>query len=298
MTGTVQVCSLAGDLRFTVIALAILGVGVLLIQRQAVRPPVNLAASERSAFSPGGEDGILEKIFEIVPPRHRFLVDLGAGDGLNGSSSRNLFAEHGWRGVVMEPDADLGQALLDRYADDDAVVAVRGLVDPGSIEIILERQGVLRDLDLVIIGLEANDWYVWRAIHDFRPSVVLVQYNAAFVPPQTMVIDYHPFNYWDGSIYFGASIQSLANLGKRKGYELLYADSAGSNLFFVEAALFDRFGVRDNSPLTLFRGSEGLPLILPGLIDFFVDGEGHPMEAPELIAPEARIPRTFVLNEF
>jgi len=258
---------------------------------------VNLAAAERTTFSPGGEDGVLERILEIIPPRHSFLVDLGAGDGESGSSSRNLIVAGGWRGFLIETDLELGQALVDRYAGNENVVAEQGRIDPGDIEIVLGQRGVPRDPDLLIIGLEANDWYVWRAIHDFRPRVVQIQYNAAFVPPQKMVIEYHPFNYWDGSLYFGASIQSLANLGKRKGYELIYADAAGRNLFFVDAPLFDRFGIRDNSPLALYRGSKDLPLIVPGLVWHHADRRGHPLENPDLVVPEARIPRTFVLDD-
>ncbi len=202
MTNAAGVCSLASDLRLTLIAFISLAVGILLVQLNAP-PNANLAASERSVFSPGGEDGVLAHIFAIVPPRHSFLVDLGAGDGEDGSSSRNLLVDQGWRGFLMEADPELGEALAGRYADSEAVVTRQGLVDPGDIEIILEQQGVPRDLDLLIVGLETNDWYLWRAIHDFRPRVVQIQYNAAFVPPQKMVIEYHPFNYWDGSFYFG-----------------------------------------------------------------------------------------------
>ena len=287
---------MVSDLRLLLIALVILAVGILLLL-PATPPTVNLVAAESTAFSPGGEDGVLARILEIVPPRHSFLVDLGAGDGETGSSSRNLIVTHGWRGFLMETDREQGQALVDRYADNGAVVARQGLIDPGDIEIILGRHGVPRDPDLLIIGLEANDWYVWRAIHDFRPRVVQIQYNAAFVPPQKMVIEYHPLNYWDGSFYFGASIQSLATLGERKGYELIYADSAGRNLFFVDGPLFDHFGIRDNSPLALYRGSEKFRPILPGLVWDHVDPQGHPRDNPELVLSEGRIPRIYVFDD-
>jgi len=283
-------------LRFLLYALLAL-LGIVLLFPMGAQPAVELATSERSLFSPGGEDGVLEKIFEIVPPRHRFLVDLGAGDGETGSCSRNLILGRGWRGLVMEPDAALGQALLARYSGDETVTALQGLVDPGDVEIVLEGNRVPHDLDLLIIGLEANDWYVWRSIHDFEPSVVLIQYNAAFVPPQKMVIDYHPFNRWDGSLYFGASIQSLADLGERTGYKLIYADSAGRNLFFVQQDSFHRFGVADNSPLALYRGSKSLPLILPGLVWDHVDVDGRPRKNAEQVVPAVRIPRTYVFDD-
>jgi hypothetical protein len=263
------------------------------------RADVALERAERSVFSPAGEDGVLEAIFSIVHPRRRYLVDLGAGDGISGSSSRNLIVNHGWRGLLVETNADLATRLVSHYAHNAQVKTLRALIDPGDIEIRLEQNRVPKDLDLLIVGLKANDWYVWRAIEEFRPKVVQIQYNAAFVPPQTMVIEYHPFNYWDGSTYFGASIQSLRNLGKRKGYELLYANQSGTQLFFVESSRFGRFRLKDNSPLRLYRGCRTLPSIIPGTVWDAVDQEGRPLPPFEkdLVVKSVRIPRTYVFGE-
>ena len=68
-----------------------------------------------------------------------------------------------------------------------------------------------------------------------------------------MVIDFHPMNYWDGTVYLGASLQSLYELGKKKGYELVYHMTDGPNAFFVAEEYFDRFGIEDNSPSALFN---------------------------------------------
>lgn len=59
-------------------------------------------------------------------------------------------------------------------------------------------------------------------------------------------------NYWDGSDYYGASAQSLYELGKQKGYELIHQSSGGNNLFFVRKEYFHRFGIEDNSPEMLY----------------------------------------------
>ncbi len=60
-------------------------------------------------------------------------------------------------------------------------------------------------------------------------------------------------NYWDGTDYHGASIQSLYELGKKKGYELVYGNKAGNNLIFVDAQYYPLFGIKDNSPKRFYR---------------------------------------------
>jgi hypothetical protein len=281
------------------LVLAVLASGALLFWRLPPRPVADLAKHERSVFSAGGEDGVLERLFEIIEPRNRYLVDLGAGDGIAGSSSRNLILNHGWRGLLVEAEAGRARQLAATYEASEQATTLHALIDPGDLEILLGAHGVPQDPDLLIVGLKANDWYVWRGIRDFRPRVVQIQYNAAFTPPQTMVIEYHPLNFWDGAMYFGASIQSLYNLGKRKGYELVYANTSGTNLFFVDARLFDRFGIRDNSPLLLYRPSRALPQIPPTRIRDWIGPGGGPLppQSPQLFVENVRIPRAYVFDD-
>jgi hypothetical protein len=38
---------------------------------------------------------------------------------------------------------------------------------------------------------------------------------------------------WDGSNYFGASLEALVRLGREKGYRVVGCNYAGANAFFV-----------------------------------------------------------------
>jgi hypothetical protein len=82
---------------------------------------------------------------------------------------------------------------------------------------------------------------------------VVIEYNPGYPPPVKAVVAFHPFNYWDGSDYYGASIQAFCELGRKKGYELVHVESSGANLFFVDRRYFGRFGIRDNSPARMYR---------------------------------------------
>jgi hypothetical protein len=56
-----------------------------------------------------------------------------------------------------------------------------------------------------------------------------------------MVIKFNPMNFWYRSDYFGASIQSYHELGRKKGYDLVCCESSGINLFFVDHQYLERF---------------------------------------------------------
>lgn len=227
----------------------------------------DLAEHERKVFSQFGEDGVIERIFEIIPPTNKFAVEFGAVDGVKNSNTRNLIINHGWSALLIE-GANTAAALKKNYEAVERVKTLRAWVYPGNVEILFEENGVPEDLDFLVIDIDSNDYYVWRAIQSFRPKVVQLEANPAFPPPQRMVIQFHPMNYWDGSDYYGASAQSLYELSKKKGYELIYHSRDGNNIFFVDRQYYDRFGIEDNSPdkiytPTVFRKRKDRPRFLP-----------------------------------
>ena len=224
----------------------------LLVAVPASAGSIDLKSHERSVHSQFGEDGVLEKLFEIIEPGPKFVVEFGAGDGVVHSNARNLILKHGWGGLLIEGHPKKAAAMVSSYAEMPRVKALEAWVYPGNIELLFEENGVPHDLDLLVIDIDSNDWYVWRAIHDFSPKVVQVEANPAYAPPQQMVVDFHPLNYWDGSSYHGASAQTWYNLAKKKGYELVHHVSGGNNLLFVRKDYYDRFGIEDNSPVAIY----------------------------------------------
>jgi AcrR family transcriptional regulator len=224
----------------------------LLLAAPAVAEPLDLRSSERSVFSQFGEDGVIERLFEIIEPGPKYAVEFGASDGVKASNTRNLIVSHGWSALLIEGNAKRAARMIKTYEGMPKVTAIQAWVYPGNIEILFEDHGVPVDLDLLVIDIDSNDYYVWRAIHSFQPKIVQVEANPAFPPPQQMVVDFHPMNYWDGSDYHGASAQTWYNLAKKKGYELVHHSSRGNNLFFVRKEYYDRFGIEDNSPAKIY----------------------------------------------
>ena len=93
--------------------------------------------------------------------------------------------------------------------------------------------------DLLSIDIDGNDFWVWQRI-EARPRVVLIEYNASVPPNERLSIAYDPKFTCGGSDYFGASLLALKELGRRKGYTLVYCERAGVNAFFVANELLPR----------------------------------------------------------
>jgi hypothetical protein len=281
-------------------------IGVIVYLQFRTVPPVDLRAAEFNFFSQSGEDGVTHKLFELIKPTSRYVVDFGCSDGVVNSNSRRWITHDGWSGLLMDGSHDLILKAKEAFKDYPKAKIVETFVYPGNVETLFEQYGVPKDLDLLSIDIDSNDYYVWKVIHNYHPKVVIIEFNSAFPPPQKMVVQFHPMNYWDGdSDYFGASIQSLYELGKEKGYELVHCSSQGINLIFVDKQYFARLGIKDNSPATMYRwGLPGMPQIGRGphgaghrpwdLYEIEQNGQKVKPYASDLTWSQIRIPRKFV----
>ncbi|MGP1667115.1 MAG: hypothetical protein ACTS5I_14675, partial [Rhodanobacter sp.] len=117
----------------------------------------------------------------------------------------------------------------------------------------LTEAGVPEHFDLLSLDIDGNDYWVWHGMQAFRPRIVVVEYNPYYAPPERWVMRYNPDHQWDGSTYYGASLESLYQLGLSKGYALVCCDDMGNNAFFVARELFPLLGLAPGSPSHLFR---------------------------------------------
>ncbi|MBI2743541.1 MAG: hypothetical protein HYX48_06460 [Chlamydiales bacterium] len=183
---------------------------------------IDLSLYERSFFSQNGEDGVLAKLFQLIKPNSRFCVELGAYDGITGSNTY-LLRRQGWDCL-----------LIDRTFEIPEYKQRKEFITAENINDLMRKYGVPFDLDLISIDIDYNDFYIWNALDEhYRPAVVVIEYNGYHLPDQDKIVKYRPFFTGGGDNYFGASILALYNLGRSKGYSLVYAESAGVNLFFV-----------------------------------------------------------------
>ena len=226
--------------------------------------PAHLHRFERAVHSQNGEDGIVAEIFRRIGVGDRQVVEIGAADGVENCSA--ALVDAGWTALWVEGDpAKVERARRDRP---QASLTVRqSFVDAETIVPLLRDSGAPAAPDLLIIDIDGNDYWVWRAIAAaFRPLVVVIEYNAAVGPHLHWVMPYSAAHRWDQTRYHSAGLAALAALGEELGYTLVGCESSGTNAFFVQrryAPLFTPGSVREHFVPQRFQLPDGHPRWTP-----------------------------------
>ncbi len=216
------------------------------------------------------DEGLLDHVVDMLGSLHGFCIEFGAGDGERSLAVRHLIEDRGFGALLIEGDPDLAARMHRRHAHRADVSTVEALITCDNIERIFDDADVPDRIDVLVIDIDGNDYHIWRAIERVRAQVVCVEYNASYPPPRRFVIDYDERFVWAGDDYHGASLQSLVDLARQKGYELLHCKAGGDNLYFVAAELLPRFGIADNRPAAMYQ----VPQM--GRWSRLAAGKGHP----------------------
>ncbi len=205
-----------------------------LLKSQRYSDPQRLARFEHQVYSQNGEDGILAEIFRRIGVSTRYFVEIGVGDGLENNTVYLL--SRGWAGIWMEGSSKSAAVIrreLNRLIGSKKLTLIESFITRENVSSLLEQAGVPADIDLLSIDIDRNTFYIWEALADYKPRVVVVEYNAIMPPELDWKVQYRADQWYDGSLYFGASLKAFEILGGRLGYSLVGCDLCGVNAFFV-----------------------------------------------------------------
>jgi hypothetical protein len=196
--------------------------------------PLRLNRYERQVFSQYGEDGILEEIFKRIGTTNKYFIEFGVENGLECNSLFLLMKN--WQGLWIEGSPAHYQQITERFRSQlwgGTLKAMNAFIKADNIEQLFMQANVPAEPDLLSIDIDGNDYHVWNAINNYRPRVLVMEYNAVFPAGTEFVMKYNPGHIWDGTSYYGASLSSLELLSVKKGYQLVGCNFAGVNAFFV-----------------------------------------------------------------
>lgn len=145
----------------------------------------NLLKYKNNVYSQNGEDGIIDKIFEVIGSKNNICCEFGAWDGIHLSNTRNLIAK-GWKSVQIEGDKAKFKNLLFNYKNNQRIYCFNEYVNAkqNSLSKILKKYNIFAlasQMDFLSIDIDGLDFEVFKSL-DIYPRVICIEVNAGHSP--------------------------------------------------------------------------------------------------------------------
>ena len=202
-------------------------------------------------YSQNEEDGVILYILKHVGIKTKKFIEIGIENGSE-CNTTNLLKNFGWSGLQIEGNEKFYQnakikikEILGKKIKNLKLLNV--FVTKKNINQILRKNAFNKEIDLLSIDIDGNDFWIWKAIRYIKPRIVIIEYNSFFGPNKSATIKYNPKFKWDHQNkrpYYGASLKALEKLGKKKKYSLVGVDKNGVNAFFIRNDLARKINLK------------------------------------------------------
>ena len=196
--------------------------------------------------SQNGEDGILHYLFSVIGTTSKYVVEMCAGNGRE-CNAANLIINHGWHALLCDGDDDNIRIANDFYWNHPDTARIppaicQAWLTAENVNEVIARYGFDREIDLLSIDVDGNDYWLWKAISVVNPRVVIIEIQAGWMADASVTIPYDPAFHVRKLVdprqqievdYCGASLPAMVKLGHEKGYRLVGAHRYGFNVVFV-----------------------------------------------------------------
>ena len=205
--------------------------------RGSSRPLPELAETEATFFSQNGEDGILLYLLAMLGHGSRTSAEICAGDGIE-CCTANLIVNHSWFGLLVDGDAENVRRGREFYTNSrhqwfDPPDVRQAWITVESVPGLLVDAGVADPLDLLVIDLDGMDFWIWKALGQFRPRIVVTEVNPALGDELLTLAYQGDFVRPDNIPFAGTSLPAMVSLGRQLGYRFVGTERFGINAFFV-----------------------------------------------------------------
>jgi hypothetical protein len=197
----------------------------------------SLSEVEFKVFSQWGDDGIIQWLVNNLEFPNKTFVEFGVAN-YRESNTRFLMMNNNWSGLVMDgSDSNVAQIVNSEYFWKYELSAKAVFIDKDNINSLLSSSKLDKEVGVLHIDLDGNDYWIWKEIDAISPIVVILEYNSVFGIDRAITIPYDKAFFRTtahySNLYFGASLRALHQLSASKGYSFIGCNSAGNNAYFV-----------------------------------------------------------------
>jgi len=187
------------------------------------------------------EDGILLYLFSLIGTTDKRCVEICAGDGIE-CNCANLIVNHRWTGLLFDGDrlrCDRARKFYAAHPDTRVwpPAILQEWITRDNVNDILQEEGFSGGIDLLSLDIDGMDYWIWKAIEQVSPRVVVLEFNHLLGPDKSVTVPYDSGFIAEygphGADYAGASLQAFVKLSKEKGYRLVAVNDISTNAFFV-----------------------------------------------------------------
>lgn len=203
----------------------------------------NIKKKEFKVFSQWGEDGIIDYLISNLDIENKTFIEFGV-ENYSEANTKFLLLNRNWSGFVIDSSYENVQnikknELYWKYS----LTAKSEFITKENVNSALGESNFDKNLGLLSIDVDGNDYWIWEQIKDIDPSIVVIEYNSRFGKEKSYVVPYEKNfqrlkKHYSG-IYYGASLKALIKLAIKKGYSFITCNSAGNNAFFVKKDLLN-----------------------------------------------------------
>jgi hypothetical protein len=217
---------------------------------QATQSTFNeLKKARKSYVAQSGEDGLLEYILSKLPNQNHWCVEFGAWDGKHLSNTYYFISQKNYKAVLIEAEQDRHAQLCVNMKKYNAIClnAMVAFTGEHTLDKLLSSTPIPEDFDLLSVDIDGDDYFVWQALEDYGPKVVIIEINIRDKPTVDR-INIHGAPFVLGIT--GTSIKSMTELAERKGYRLIA--HIGCNAIYVRKDLYEHFYTEKVKPEDVF----------------------------------------------
>ncbi|KAJ3218293.1 hypothetical protein HK099_005110 [Clydaea vesicula] len=185
----------------------------------------NIEKFEKKIYSQYGDDGAIEYIFSNLGTTNKFYVEFGT-ENAQECNTRALWEYYGWNGILMDGDG----VSLDERKIYNHFITRENIVE------LFKKYNVPKDLDLLSIDINYNDWFIFETILEagYTPMLIIVEMNRNFNADQSFTVRYNKdYSLKCCNYHFGFSILAGSRLANRFGYHLIYEEKQGVNSYYI-----------------------------------------------------------------